>query len=77
MIERIQIHGKTEDIGPFYMYSIFAKTGDTTVAFNISLSEMQVKFFSEQTQMQFTVGQGIMVAFDKKYLDVWSIERVQ
>ena len=71
------LRGDRDNLGPFKMYSIFAKSGDTTVAFSISLSDMQVKFFSEQSQMHFTVGHGIMIAFDKEHLDVWSIELVQ
>ena len=58
-------------------YCIFAKAGDTTVALTIPLSQAQFEFFSNANQMQFTIGDGITVAFDRQYLDAWCIDLIQ
>ncbi len=73
----IVVTGDRDELGSFKMYSIFAKAGESTLSFNLLLSDAQVTFFTDRTQMHFTIGHAMMIAFDKEYLDEWSIELVQ
>lgn len=61
----------------FKKYCISAAKDEIIVTLIIPLSKDQYEFFSTVLQMQFAIGDGIFVAFDRTELDSFEIQSMQ
>lgn len=58
-------------------YCISATRDEASVTFVVPLSKEQYDFFSTALQMQFAIGAGIFIAFDRTELDSFEIQPMQ